>query len=81
MLRAPADALQQLDLPHAAAAAFSELALRPVGDDGKEGVTVKIQCNEGSGGCFPMHFDNAGPPSKRKLSDRTSRVDTVISPT
>ena len=26
------------------------------------------RCNRGSGGCFPLHFDNAGPPSRRRLS-------------
>ena len=26
-----------------------------------------MQCNEG-GGCFPLHYDNAGPPSKRRLT-------------
>ena len=23
---------------------------------------------EGGGGCFPLHYDNAGPPSKRRLT-------------
>ncbi|KAL1526646.1 hypothetical protein AB1Y20_015350 [Prymnesium parvum] len=59
--------LQQLDLPHAANAAFTKLGLRP-GNDGVQGVTVKLQLNLGQGGCFPAHFDNAGPPSKRRLS-------------
>ena len=50
----------------AAGAAFPELQLHP-GPDG-EGTAVKLQCNEGHGGCFPLHFDNAGPPSRRKLT-------------
>ena len=28
--------------------------------------TYKLQCNEG--GCFPLHYDNAGPPSRRRLT-------------
>ena len=55
-------ALGQLELPQAAACSFPELQLDP------DGVTVKLQCNEGHGGCFPLHFDNAGPPSRRRLS-------------
>ena len=50
----------------AAGAAFPELQLSP-GPNG-EGTAVKLQCNEGHGGCFPLHFDNAGPPSCRKLT-------------
>ena len=50
----------------AAGAAFPELQLCP-GPNG-EGTAVKLQCNEGHGGCFPLHFDNAGPPSCRKLT-------------
>jgi hypothetical protein len=30
--------------------------------------TVKLQCNKGNGGCFPLHFDNPGAPNKRKLT-------------
>jgi len=33
-----------------------------------ESVTVKVQVNDGHGGCFPLHFDNAGPPSKRAVT-------------
>ena len=57
-------ALAALDCAESARAAFPELRLLP-GDDA---VTVKLQCNEGGGGCFPLHYDNAGPPSKRRLT-------------
>jgi len=30
--------------------------------------TFKLQRNAGNGGCFPVHFDNPGPPNKRKLT-------------
>jgi len=30
--------------------------------------TIKLQCNEGNGGCFPLHYDNPGKPDKRRLS-------------
>jgi len=30
--------------------------------------TIKLQCNEGNGGCFPLHYDNPGMPDKRRLS-------------
>ncbi|KRX09708.1 hypothetical protein PPERSA_02580 [Pseudocohnilembus persalinus] len=29
---------------------------------------IKMQYNEGGGGCFPWHYDNAGNPSKRQLT-------------
>jgi Rps23 Pro-64 3,4-dihydroxylase Tpa1-like proline 4-hydroxylase len=29
---------------------------------------IKMQYNEGDGGCFPFHYDNPGPPSTRKLT-------------
>lgn len=30
--------------------------------------TVKLQYNEGGGGCFPLHFDNPGRPNKRAVT-------------
>lgn len=36
----------------------------PAGD----AVSVKVQYNDGRGGCFPIHHDNPGPPSKRVLT-------------
>ena len=30
--------------------------------------TVKLQHNRGLGGCFPMHYDNPGAPSRRALT-------------
>ena len=30
--------------------------------------TVKLQHNRGGGGCFPLHYDNPGPPSRRALT-------------
>ena len=35
---------------------------------GKDGVVLKLQYNAGGGACVPLHYDNAGPPSKRALS-------------
>ncbi|CAN0313487.1 unnamed protein product, partial [Hapterophycus canaliculatus] len=35
---------------------------------GTQGRTLKLQRNAGSGGCFPMHYDNPGPPNKRALT-------------
>ncbi|CEM34728.1 unnamed protein product [Vitrella brassicaformis CCMP3155] len=35
---------------------------------GTEARSIKIQCNRGSGGCFPFHYDNAGPPCNRKVT-------------
>ena len=57
--------LDQLHLHEAAVCAFPSLGLAR---DAKKGVTVKLQCNEGNGGCFPAHYDNAGPPSQRRLT-------------
>ena len=41
-----------------------ELELR----DDYDAVTIKLQWNRGSGGCFPLHFDNVGRPNKRSLT-------------
>jgi hypothetical protein len=30
--------------------------------------TVKLQRNAGHGGCFPLHYDNPGPPNQRKIT-------------
>lgn len=35
---------------------------------GTAGRSLKLQQNRGQGGCFPWHYDNAGPPSKRKVT-------------
>ena len=32
------------------------------------GISVKLQYNKGSLGCFPYHYDNTGRPSKRQLT-------------
>lgn len=32
------------------------------------GRVVKLQFNDGSGGCFPFHYDNPGKPNKRLLT-------------
>jgi hypothetical protein len=29
---------------------------------------IKMQYNSGNGGCFPFHYDNPGPPSRRQLT-------------
>ena len=47
------------------ASAVPELRLAPAGPTSR---TVKLQVNEGSGGCFPWHYDNPGAPSKRALT-------------
>jgi Rps23 Pro-64 3,4-dihydroxylase Tpa1-like proline 4-hydroxylase len=47
------------------ASAVPELRLAPAGPTSR---TVKLQLNEGSGGCFPWHYDNPGAPSKRALT-------------
>ena len=31
-------------------------------------VSIKLQWNNGKGGCFPAHYDNPGAPSKRALT-------------
>ena len=36
--------------------------------EGRSDRTVKLQCNEGSGACFPLHFDNPGRPNKRHIT-------------
>ena len=56
--------LRNIDVQSAACTALPSLQLL----SGSEAQTVKLQCNEGSGGSFPHHYDNAGPPSKRKLT-------------
>ncbi|RHY63217.1 hypothetical protein DYB30_003741 [Aphanomyces astaci] len=35
---------------------------------GTHGKTLKVQFNEGQGGCFPCHYDNPGRPNKRRLT-------------
>eukprot|EP00658_Telonema_sp_P-2_P043568 TRINITY_DN3149_c0_g1_i2.p1 TRINITY_DN3149_c0_g1~~TRINITY_DN3149_c0_g1_i2.p1 ORF type:complete len:313 (-),score=46.62 TRINITY_DN3149_c0_g1_i2:129-1067(-) len=35
---------------------------------GTSGHTVKLQYNSGSGGCFPFHYDNPGPPNNRAVT-------------
>mmetsp|Transcript_13448 Transcript_13448/g.34460 ORF Transcript_13448/g.34460 Transcript_13448/m.34460 type:complete len:384 (+) Transcript_13448:67-1218(+) len=70
------DTLCSLNVPRAASEAFPSLGLvdgqPPVGVEQKaaeaDGVVIKLQCNEGGGACFPLHYDNAGPPSKRRLT-------------
>jgi hypothetical protein len=56
------ETLSGLCVPQAARAAFPSLAISAAPD----GAAYKLQCNEG--GCFPLHYDNAGPPNKRQLT-------------
>ncbi|CAG9460488.1 unnamed protein product [Pedinophyceae sp. YPF-701] len=35
---------------------------------GPRHVTLKLQVNEGNGGCFPAHYDNPGAPNKRRVT-------------
>ena len=59
------DALfRQRHFVRALAAQLPEFGLR----DGPNGVTVKLQHNKGCGACFPLHYDNPGRPSNRKLT-------------
>jgi len=44
--------------------AVDGLALVP----GTDATTVKLQYNAGGGGCFPLHYDNPGPPNKRRVT-------------
>ena len=40
-------------------------------------VSLKAQRNDGArGGCFPVHYDNAGPPSRRALTCGSSAPST-----
>ena len=67
--RVPACGALRLTHAPALAAALADacpfLGLDAARDDA---VTVKVQVNDGRGGCFPHHFDNAGPPSRRALT-------------
>lgn len=36
--------------------------------EGPKAKTLKLQRNAGKGGCFPCHYDNSGPPSKRGIT-------------
>lgn len=36
--------------------------------EGAASTTIKLQYNQGSGGCFPLHYDNPGRPNKRKIT-------------
>lgn len=35
---------------------------------GTKAVTVKLQYNDGGGGCFPLHYDNPGRPNNRVVT-------------
>uniref|UniRef100_A0A7S3LII3 Fe2OG dioxygenase domain-containing protein n=1 Tax=Aplanochytrium stocchinoi TaxID=215587 RepID=A0A7S3LII3_9STRA len=35
---------------------------------GENGRVVKLQYNDGNGGCFPLHYDNPGRPNKRVVT-------------
>ena len=37
-------------------------------ESGPTAKTVKLQRNVGQGGCFPCHYDNGGPPSRRSIT-------------
>lgn len=37
-------------------------------ESGPSAKTLKVHYNNGSGGCFPWHYDNAGRPSKRSIT-------------
>ena len=52
-------------LLHAFAEHMPELNLSSSAVDGS---ILKVQFNDGRGGCFPLHYDNPGPPSMRKLT-------------
>ena len=52
------------DLVHALHAHAPSLQLAV----GASSTTIKLQYNRGSGGCFPLHYDNPGRPNKRKIT-------------
>ena len=54
--------LEELQLHALSAKAFPDLHLNSCQP------TIKLQFNEGKGGCFPPHFDNPGGENKRKLT-------------
>ena len=35
---------------------------------GTQSSTVKLQINDGRGGCFPWHYDNPSKPNKRRVT-------------
>lgn len=48
---------------------LSRLGIENLSDsDDDKSRTIKLQFNNGSGGCFPYHYDNPGPPSNRLLT-------------
>lgn len=67
--------LRSLRVARHAAAALPEMRISHdgAGDEAADpldldGATVKLQANEGGGGCFPLHYDNAGSVSRRVLT-------------
>lgn len=47
------------------ALAGTELRIR---EGGTSVSAIKLQLNTGEGGCFPLHYDNPGPPCRRVLT-------------
>jgi hypothetical protein len=63
------ETLRSLRVARHAAAALPELRITHEADPlGLDGATVKLQANEGGGGCFPLHYDNAGSGNRRVLT-------------
>lgn len=53
-------------VPGIVAAVCARVGRAPPPADGA--ISVKVQYNDGRGGCFPLHHDNPGAPSKRALT-------------
>eukprot|EP00729_Bicosta_minor_P020180 gene20180-16799_t len=64
--------IHELDLHHAVARKlvpeFNALFERFWLAKGTKAVTVKLQYNDGGGGCFPLHYDNPGRPNNRVVT-------------
>ena len=65
---ADAFAAASSSLPAPDPAASSSMYALPRLIPGDAARTVKLQHNRGGGGCFPLHYDNPGPPSRRALT-------------
>jgi hypothetical protein len=57
-------AAETADLPRALEQYLPNLALA----GGTASTTVKLQYNDGGGGCFPLHYDNPGRPNNRLVT-------------
>jgi hypothetical protein len=56
------------EVPRLVARVREQLGFAPEPSPSADAISVKVQRNDGRGGCFPLHHDNPGPPSKRVLT-------------